>query len=121
MRYEDLDTNVVTRFESVLHTVCMISLRASAEEIAFGHPCSGLIDHMLTEGLKAFTKGLIESCLDRRQEFKFNGAGLKMWTTIVDGKIYVTVGGDQFDCYPVTGPKIRDLFKSRGYTRSLPK
>jgi hypothetical protein len=96
---------------SLLRDIVRVSLKASPEEVEFGHPCSGLIDWTMSSGIKAIAENLV----DKPGEYRLNGAGLKLYTSISRGKLSVVISGDQFSKYPKTGSAIKELIKERGF------
>ena len=95
---------------SALRDMVRASLKASAEEIDFGHPLSGLIDWAMSNGIEAIAENLVE----KLGEFRLNGAGLKIYTSFSAGKLRVVVSGDQFGKYSKTGPILNSILKDRG-------
>ena len=86
-----------------------VSLKASPKEVAFGHPCSHLIDDAVRIGIDALTAQLI----DGPGEYRLNGAGLKLYV----GRDGAIVSGDQYDRYPDTAPKLNAILTERGLHR----
>ena len=80
-----------------------VSLKASPKEVAFGHPCSHLIE--------VVTNGGVDKFIERMYfEFRLNGAGLKLSI----GDRGANVSGDQYNDYPVTAPKLNDILIRAG-------
>lgn len=90
-----------------------ISLRASAEEVRFGHPCGRLIMDALRGGGDALAEHML-TMRGMEGEYRLNGAGLKLWWHWESGKgetghLALSVGGDQESCYPKTAPELKKL------------
>ncbi|MDP2951189.1 MAG: hypothetical protein Q8N55_02275 [bacterium] len=100
---------VIGNLAIALEYVVMVSLKASPQEVAFGHPCSGLIDCAMTGGIK----GIAENLVEKPGEFRLNGAGLKLYVSY-NGKLKAKVGGDQYNEYPQTGPALNAILEKRG-------
>jgi len=87
------------------------SLKATPEEVIFGHPCSQLIDEAVELGIDRLAEKLLSG---HSTEFRLNGAGLKLYVSTWKG---CSVSGDQYGSYPSTGPKLNKILKERGIHR----
>ena len=97
----------------VLKEMAIVSLKASPEEVSFGHPCSHLINCGLTRGIASIAEDLV----NRPGEFRLNGAGLKIYTSYSyseSGSIRAKVCGDQYNRYPQTGPVLNKILQDGG-------
>jgi hypothetical protein len=93
----------------LLRDIIMVSLKATPSEVAFGHPCSNLIDEVVTRGLGVVTDKLIES-LPEGTSMRINGAGLKLYIR----RDHISVGGDQASEYPDTVDAIKTAIRKAG-------
>ena len=112
-RKKDLFDDYVHRLTSAIIEIVKASLKASPEEVAFGHPCSTLIARAATVGAKEVAIRI----LSRTSEYPLNGAGLKLYTRVHDedrDMFQIRVGGDQFKNYPQTGPIIKEILERYG-------
>ena len=102
-------------FSFALEELVKTSLRATPDEIAFGPPCDHLVERAMRGGSLALAKRLVEC----QSEFRLNGAGLKLYVSVDQGKIRARVGGDQFDQYPATGPVLNGILAEKGFQEPL--
>lgn len=101
-----------SRLGQCLIDMMSTSLKATPDEVAYGHPCSELIATAMRLGADGFAERMLNGTFAR--EFRINGAGLKMaWST--DGnEIHIVICGD-VDRYPVTVSRLRELLLKRGF------
>lgn len=118
MEFTQLSPRGLAALKEAIHEICMVSLKASEREVAFGHPCDRLIARVLRIGVDAFTKELLLSAMDvvdSAREYRLNGAGLKLFVTVSsEGNITARVGGDQLKDYPKTAPLIGKILNRPG-------
>lgn len=103
----------IIAFSRVLRTIILDSLyTATEEELKFGHACSRLVAEVLDRGLKTVATEILGSA----HGWCINGLGLALYTArLPDGSFQVSLGGEQYVDYPVTGPEINRILKSYGY------
>lgn len=85
------------------------SLKADAQEVAFGHPCSALIARAAVIGVEELAAQLIRNS----SEYRLNGAGLKLYVH----RGYVSIGGDQEGYYVGTVTRMNNILRRRGLLR----
>ena len=115
------DEQLSREFGRLILTMITVSLRADAEEVKFGHPCSHLIEEAATKGVDVLAAELLERG-DFAREFRLNGADLKVrwqWETR-DGVTYLFVyiqNNHSAGRYTTTVLKLEELITSMGFAK----
>jgi len=81
----------------------------------WGNPCSTLIEAMILRQ-ETFIKKIIDSDSDHN-EYRLNGAGLKMYWVVDQGKFKCRIGGDQAKDYPLFVEAVTKFIHQRGASK----
>ncbi len=100
-----------TRLALILHTYSMISLNASPEEMAHGHPCGRLIAEAVRVGVYVLAKNLLTK-YGMKGEYRLNNNGIILFWQWKDGHLTLRVEGEEA-LYPKTLPQLRKLIRDK--------